>query len=133
MGSSLRLLQWRQQAVQEVQEALQHTAVAQRSLADARQEHKNPGTKIENGYDNLHRLDVNLVVYEIHLKEIRLMTGRAQGRESLFIQLLTIIKLDLKLRASIREVCRFFVVESLGKKNLIFDFAKATSSAGSKT
>lgn len=50
LGSSLWLLQWRQQSVQEVKEALQHTAVTQGPLANAGQEHEHPGMKQDGKY-----------------------------------------------------------------------------------
>lgn len=44
LGGCLWLLQGQQEAVQQVQEALQHPAVAQRSLANAGQQHEDPET-----------------------------------------------------------------------------------------
>ncbi|TNN41488.1 hypothetical protein EYF80_048346 [Liparis tanakae] len=47
LGGGVRLLQRTQQVVQQVQEALQHATVTQGALADAGQEHEDPGRKRE--------------------------------------------------------------------------------------
>lgn len=50
LGCSLGLLEGQQQAVQKVQEALQDPAVIQGSLANAGQQHEDPGTRTQNRF-----------------------------------------------------------------------------------
>lgn len=46
LSGSLWLLKWRQQAVQEIQEAFQYTTVTKGSLANAGKEHEDPDMNI---------------------------------------------------------------------------------------
>lgn len=66
LSSSLRLLQWREQAIQEVEEALQHTTVTQGSLANAGQEHEYPGIK-RNGIIICSTYDMSIILCEFSM------------------------------------------------------------------